>query len=264
MHPTFNDREQAMLRFLKAEFLVKGERPATMHSPAILNRDVKAHFKMAHSEYVEMMTRFQSLGIVDFNPHVMVDTATPNNGLLHVKPLVVEIVRQLDEEALRKKAEPPTTQPTMFNELEIRVLRFLENEFIEKGGEPDTLDGPAMYHTAVMAKFGLSSTDYRRLIARFRALRIVKPVAMDAENGYLEIQPSVVEIVHQLDQEALRKKVEPPPVPPPPPNRMDQLKAWAYSKWSIVILLILGGAIAAAVVFIGNLKTVLDWFGIKK
>jgi len=211
-----------MLRFLKAEFLEKGERPATQHDPGILNREVKARFVMAHSEYKVMMTRFQALGIVDFSPFVMEDTATPNNGLLHVKPYVVEIVRQLDEEALRIKPAPPMTQPT-FNELEVRVLRFLETEFIEKGGEPDTLDGPATYNADVMAKFELSHSDYRRLIARFRALRIVKPVAMDAENGYLEIQPSVVEIVRQLDEEALPKKAEPPPAPPPPPNRMDQL-----------------------------------------
>lgn len=108
MNPSFSEREIEVLRFLKAEFLAKGERPPTMldTDKAIFNRDVMARFNMPHSEYVEMMNRFQALGIVDFNKVAMMIEA-PNNGLLHVKPSIVEVVRQLDEEVLRKKAEPP-------------------------------------------------------------------------------------------------------------------------------------------------------------
>jgi hypothetical protein len=140
-------------------------------------------------------------------------------------------------------------------------LRFLEAEFVETGGKPEMLGDPVTSHSDVMEKFNLSPSDYRKLIARFTALQIVNPVVMDAPNGYLEINPCVVEFVRQLDEEALRKKAEPPPAQP---NRMDQAKQWAFSKWYVVIPVIALAVLGAIVLFITNMKTVLDWFGIKK
>jgi hypothetical protein len=148
-----------------------------------------------------------------------------------------------------------------FNDLEEKVLRFSEAEFLEKGGKPQVMEDPVTYHRDVMAEFNLSPSEYRKLVARLQALRIVKPLTLDAPNGYLEIDPCVVEIVRQLDDEALRKKAEPPPAPP---NRMDQAKHWAFSKWSIVIPLIVLAVLGAIALFVTNMKTILDWFGIKR
>jgi hypothetical protein len=163
-------------------------------------------------------------------------------------------------EALFTVAGSVKAMNASFNELEIQVLRFLEVEFVEKGGKPEMLDGPATYHSDVMAKFNLSPSDYRRLIARFRALQIVNPKFLNAPNGYLEINPCVVEIVRQINEEASQKKEDVPPVP----NRMDQAKQWAFSKWYVVIPLIALAVVGTIVLFITNMKTVLDWFGIKK
>jgi hypothetical protein len=103
MYPVFNEHEQKVLRFLKSEFLEKGERPATMHDRGTVHPDVMTKFNLSSSEYRELIRQFEALGIVDFNPHAI---ESPN-GLLHIKPYVVELVRQLDEEALRNKAQPP-------------------------------------------------------------------------------------------------------------------------------------------------------------
>jgi hypothetical protein len=62
------------------------------------------------------------------------------------------------------------------------------------------------------------------------------------------------------DKEAIRKKAEPRPAQP---NRMDQAKQWAFSKWSPIPLIAVAFLIFV-VEFIANMKTVLDWFGIKK
>jgi hypothetical protein len=100
---SFNDRENEVLRFLKAEYLAKGERPATMHDKGTVHPDVIAKFNLSLSEYKEIVSRFEALGIVGFN-HLAIESP---NGLLHIKPLVVEIVRHLDDESLRKQSEPP-------------------------------------------------------------------------------------------------------------------------------------------------------------
>lgn len=99
-----------MLRHLKAEFLVKGERPETMLDPAILNREVMAHFNMPHSQFLEMMYRFRSLSIVDFNEAAMRDPQW-NNAILYVKPYIVEVIKQIDDfDATRQRFEVEVVQ----------------------------------------------------------------------------------------------------------------------------------------------------------
>ena len=86
-----------------------------------------------------------------------------------------------------------------FNELEQRLLRFLNQEFLEKGGRPTTMHDPATMHRDVMEKFGLDLTQYRELMARLEHHGIVRAIAIGAPNGHLQIDGIVVEIVRQLD-----------------------------------------------------------------
>jgi hypothetical protein len=105
VNPSFSEREIEVLRFLKAEVLAKGERPADMSDSAhaVFHRDVKAKFNLSGGEYRELVSRFEALGIVDYNVHAL----DAPNGILHLKSSVTEWVRHIDEEARRKKAEPP-------------------------------------------------------------------------------------------------------------------------------------------------------------
>ena len=119
----------------------------------------------------------------------------------------------------------------------------------------------AIYHKDVRKKFGLSNGEYLEMIARFKVLGIVDYNPLDKEQGILHVHAGITEWIRRIDEEAHRKKAEPPPAQP---NRMDQAKQWAFSKWSVVIPLIALAVLGAIVLFITNMKTVLDWFGIKK
>ena len=100
-----------------------------------------------------------------------------------------------------------------FNDLEKRVLRFLKDEYLEKGSEPSDMHAPATGHRDVMAKFDLDLRQYRELMARFEHYGIVQPVAMEAANGYLKIDGSIVEIVRELDENAQPVEETPSIVP---------------------------------------------------
>ncbi len=100
MGPTFNELEERVLRFLKGEFLEKGSEPATMHDPVTYHRDVMQKFDLSLPQYTELIARLGALGIVNFN---RLAVSSPN-GILKTSPLVVEIVRQLDEQAAQMNA----------------------------------------------------------------------------------------------------------------------------------------------------------------
>lgn len=146
-----------------------------------------------------------------------------------------------------------------FNESEQRLLRFLKDEYLEKGSGPTTSHDPATMHRDVMKKFGLDLPQYREIIARFEHYGIVQfnHNAIGAPNGFLCIDPQIVEVVRQLDEQAKQ-----PDSVKEPPNRMEQTKRYFFSKWWFVIpvtLVILVGAIAA---FLSHLETILKWFGV--
>jgi hypothetical protein len=88
---TFNELEQHVLRHLQEEFLKKGSRPRTMHDPAIMHQDVMQKFALDLPQYREVMARLEQRGIVRA---IAIGTSY---GHLQVNPIVVEIVRQIDE-----------------------------------------------------------------------------------------------------------------------------------------------------------------------
>jgi len=147
-----------------------------------------------------------------------------------------------------------------FNELEQRILRFLKDEFLEKGSGPTDMHAPATMHRDVMEEFGLDLARYREVIARLEHYGIVQfnPAAIQASNGHLRINAMIVEIVRQLDEQAEQVTPE-----DEPPNRMDQVKRYFHGKWWFVVLVIGLIAITAIVTFISNLKTILQWFGVR-
>jgi hypothetical protein len=96
----FNELEQRLLRFLKAEFLEKGSKPTTMRDHATMHRDVMEKFGLDLKQYREVMARLEHHGVVR-----AIAIGGPN-GHLQIDPVVVEIVRQLDERAAQPKPEP--------------------------------------------------------------------------------------------------------------------------------------------------------------
>jgi hypothetical protein len=88
---SFNELEQQVLRYLKEEFFKKGGRPQTMLDPDIRHQDVMQKFALDLPQYREVMARLEYHGIVRA---IAIGTSY---GHLQVNPIVVEIVRQLDE-----------------------------------------------------------------------------------------------------------------------------------------------------------------------
>jgi hypothetical protein len=109
-------------------------------------------------------------------------------------------------------------QPS-FNELEQRLLRFLRDEFLEKGGKPTTMRDSATMERDVMKQIGLDPPQYREIMARFEHHGIAKAIATGATSGHLQINPIVVDVVRQLDERAQQGKAN-----EEPPNRMEQTK----------------------------------------
>jgi hypothetical protein len=115
-----------------------------------------------------------------------------------------------------------------FNELEQRLLRYLKQQFLDKGNRPPTMHDPAVMDAAVMEQFGFTPKVYRELLARLEHHGIVRGIATGAPNGHLHIQPKIVEIVRELDEHAAR--------PAPPPDRMEQAKRFFFRKWWFVVI----------------------------
>ena len=95
-----------------------------------------------------------------------------------------------------------------FNELERRLLRFLKEEFLEKGSKPMNMLAPATRHLDVMEKFGLNLRQYSEIMARLEYHGIVQVLAIKATYGHLRISPVVLEIVRQLDEQAEQAKAK--------------------------------------------------------
>jgi hypothetical protein len=85
-----------------------------------------------------------------------------------------------------------------FNELEQRLLRFLQEEFLQKGSRPRTMLDPATKHGDVMAKFGLDLPQYREIIARLEPRGLVRGIALGRSYGHLQISPQIVDLVREL------------------------------------------------------------------
>lgn len=142
-----------------------------------------------------------------------------------------------------------------FNELEQCLVRFLKQEFLEKGGRPQTMHDPATMHSDVMQKFGLDLARYREVMTRLEHLGIVRAIAIGAPNGHLQINRVVVEIVRQLDERAAQPNLE--------PNRMEQAKQYFFAKWWFVVPVIALVCLAAVATIVSNLKTILESFGLR-
>jgi hypothetical protein len=119
-----------------------------------------------------------------------------------------------------------------FNELEQRLLSFLKQEFLEKGSKP-----------------------YRDVMARLEHDGIVRAISVGAPTGRLQIDPVVVEVVRQLDEQAAQPK--------PKPNRMEQAKQYSLGKWWIVLAALALVALTAVAKVASSLKTILEWFGFR-
>jgi pimeloyl-ACP methyl ester carboxylesterase len=106
-----------------------------------------------------------------------------------------------------------TVMHVRFNDLEARVLRYIEQRLIEHGN-PTHLSGKVLLEQEVIQEFGLTETDYRRLITRFESLGLVNVIAPGAVNSWIKIDNSIVEVVRQLDD----APTEPAPKPTAKPE----------------------------------------------
>lgn len=139
-----------------------------------------------------------------------------------------------------------------FNALEQRLLRYLRQEFVEKGSKPQTMHDPATMHNDVMRTFGLNLSQYREVMARFERHGIVRAIAIGAPNGHLQIDPVVVEIVRVLDDQKSQPTSE--------PNRMEQARRYFFGKWWFAVITIAMLILTAVATIATNLKTILEWF----
>jgi hypothetical protein len=90
----YTELEQRLLRFLKEEFLEKdnGGRMLDAFHPLTRHADVMAKFGLDVREYREVVTRLYCRGIIE-RPIAIGTTY----GHLIIKPMVVEVVGQLDD-----------------------------------------------------------------------------------------------------------------------------------------------------------------------
>lgn len=100
-----------------------------------------------------------------------------------------------------------------FNELEQRLLRFLKQEFLEKGSEPQTMLDPETMHIDIMQKFGLDLLQYREVMARQEHRGRVRVIAIGAPNGRLQFTPWSLRSFANLTTEQ--------------PNRSRNLTGWS-------------------------------------
>ncbi|MFL5244336.1 MAG: hypothetical protein ACJ8FY_19730 [Gemmataceae bacterium] len=141
-----------------------------------------------------------------------------------------------------------------FTELEQQLLRFLKEEFLEKGSRPAHMLAPATMNRDVMERFSLELPQFREVMARLEYLKIVRVIGIEAPNGHLQIDPAIVEIVRKVDDQAEQAKHE-------TPNRMDQAKRYFFSKWWFVVFAIVLIVLASVATVVANLKTIREWFG---
>lgn len=140
------------------------------------------------------------------------------------------------------------TKEVTFTADEIKVLRFLEKQYLEIGGEPDTMDSPVTKPQQVRTECGLNEPTFRKIMARLEALGIAKMFAPDAPNGWVRISSTVVDLVHQFNN-------------PPTKDYWADLKEWALSKRWFIPVMLLGVAVPWATGIILGLKIILEWFG---
>ena len=90
---TFNKLESDVLRFLKKEYLVKGNGPTGLNDPenTTFHRDIMAEFGLDLPGYREVMGRIESFGIVS------APTKEAHNGVVRIDDSIVDGVRQLDD-----------------------------------------------------------------------------------------------------------------------------------------------------------------------
>lgn len=99
----------------------------------------------------------------------------------------------------------------------------------------------------------LTDDEYERLIRFLEQRDAVEIVPIDDgifANDF-SVSPAILDIVHDLDN-------------PPPKDKLRQIITCLLSKWwfvIIVICLIVGSYIVA---FVSDIKTILDWFGIRR
>ena len=133
-----------------------------------------------------------------------------------------------------------------FDKMEQRLLRFLRDEFLEKGSKPPTMRDPYTKERDVIQECSLDLPQYRKVMARFEYHGIAKAIAIGAANGRVQIEPVIVEVVRQLDESNWRERIK-----------------WNLSKkWWWVPIVFMFTVVMVIARFIG-LDTILKWFGRK-
>ena len=89
--------------------------------------------------------------------------------------------------------------PVKFSDKEVEVIRFLKEEFLEKGSSPKHMSAPATLNRDVMAKFNLTLPQYREMMAFFETYGIASAPTIEASNGCVHIEPIVIDVVRQFD-----------------------------------------------------------------
>jgi len=109
--------------------------------------------------------------------------------------------RNIERQVQRRTQQFVRSGDIPFNDLERSLLRFLKNEYVEKGGRPTHLSAPATLHRDVMQQFGLNLPQYREIIGRLESFGIVDAPTIEADNGCLHISSEIVEVVRRIDEE---------------------------------------------------------------
>lgn len=151
-------------------------------------------------------------------------------------------------QSTRSQTEMP--QAT-FTADEIKVLRFLEKQYLAIGGEPSHMTAPVTRPKEIVAASGLDESTVSRIMARLEALGIAKIIAPGASNSWVKISSSVVNLVHQFDNQ-------------PPRDYWSDLKTWAFSKWWIVPVMLIGVGVPWMTGIVLGLRLLLEWFDIPK
>ena len=147
--------------------------------------------------------------------------------------------------------EPP------FSSAEKRVIDCLEAFFVQHGN-PTVRGAQRLFRKVIMA-CDLTEEEYRRIINRCEAAGLVEVCGPGYDAEFVHIDPSISAVKHQSDTH-----IDKPPetVTPPSLNKVEGVKAWAFSKWWIVPIVGLIAAVLLMRQIIEALQVILKWFGI--
>jgi len=141
-----------------------------------------------------------------------------------------------------------------FSDTEVDLLRFLKEAYLQN---PKQTANEWPESRSIIQRFSLKQDEYYAIVARFEDFRLAKVGARGCVDEFVEVNPSIVEIVEQLAN-------------PPPPDYLEKaknLKKLALTKpWlaiPIIVVMLLVWLACWFVSNVQNIKTLFEWFSVK-